>query len=972
MSPNDRDEIALETTMQPAAEPGDTAGTKAMFAAVMRSPEILRARASARSQLFGGAQELVRVDRFMLLRRLGSGGMGVVYAAYDPELDRKVAVKLLRRDGSGGHTEQMHTRLLREAQAMAKVSHPNVVTVHQVGTFDGQVYIAMEFIDGVTLTRWLRAQQRSWADIRRAFLAVGQGLAAAHAAGLVHRDFKLDNVMISENARAAGQPTAPERIVVLDFGLALQGARSHDADHDAIRADVERTHADLESNMTETGALLGTPAYMAPEQHRSARVDARADQFSYCVALFEAVYGRRPFPARTMTELVNAVATGRIDAPSDRGELPRRAYRALLRGLDRDPARRFASMADLLAEIAHDPAIARRRWITAATIGAAALVGAAAFDRLGEEPACDAAAGKLAAAWSSDIRAGGRAAFLASNKRYATETWTAVEHAIDGQVQRWRDVHSTVCSADQAPEADRLGRLLCLEWRAQEIHAIAELFAQADGEIVERALDAVAEIAAPEACASDRAIHASARLPDDPQLRRAVLDARTELARVKGLGDAGKIRDAIDHVTRLRETAVAREHLPLSAEIDERLGRLRRQAGDVVGAEAELTSAVYTALAAEQDDLALRSIVQLVGVIGSDRVDLEQAVPWVRLGEALEQRVGNVAGSDLRVAVGSMLALSGRHDEARAAFREALTRQESITGPHSSELVPALLVLANAVASGGEPDEGIAIMERALQVATATSGAETPEAAAVRVAYGEMAWKLGRYDVAREQFTESLRVEELVRGPDHPATAQALVGLARIAWSTGADEDALSRLDRVERVAEEGRIDDAVRVAALEVRGQILARLGRAPEANKAIDRALAVARRLGVEHPLQAFPLVARAEVKLAAGQAVEALRTLEGARKILAASLDPRDPRRQEISVGLGRALLISGDHTRGLEVLQRATDALRSCCPGHASIREAEAAIAGARGGSKPSPITERGSETADLETVGGGAP
>jgi tetratricopeptide (TPR) repeat protein len=227
-------------------------------------------------------------------------------------------------------------------------------------------------------------------------------------------------------------------------------------------------------------------------------------------------------------------------------------------------------------------------------------------------------------------------------------------------------------------------------------------------------------------------------------------------------------------------------------------------------------------------------------------------------------------------------------------------------------------------------------------------GSEQAETAAVRLAYGEIAWTLGRYEDARAQFADALRIEETLRGREHPATAAALVGLARTDASTGARDDALARLDRVDAVAREGRIDDVVLVGALEVRAQVLAAVGRGSEADAAIDRALAVARRLGPQHPLQAFPLCARAESHLFAHQPSEALRSLEQARKVLGASLDPNDPRRQELAVVTGRALLASGERTRAIEVLARARASLQSCCPGHARLREAEAALAEANAG------------------------
>src|SRR5205814_3700317 len=227
------------------------------------------------------------VGRYRILHVLGSGGMGVVYAAFDPELQRQVALKLVRNEGAGVDDE-LRTRLTREAQAMARVRHPNVITVFDVGSWCGQLFVAMEAIDGSTLSTWLEVQPRSVAEILQVLHAAGRGLAAAHAAGLVHRDFKPDNVLIG----------ADGRVCVTDFGLARPvtmrepSSPSHDGDTEPWTL-----------ALTQAGTAVGTPAYMAPEQMRGDTADERADQFSFCVALFEALYGVRPFAGRSMGEI---------------------------------------------------------------------------------------------------------------------------------------------------------------------------------------------------------------------------------------------------------------------------------------------------------------------------------------------------------------------------------------------------------------------------------------------------------------------------------------------------------------------------------------------------------------------------------------------------------------------------------------------------------------------------------------------
>ncbi len=921
--------LAHRSTLLPASP------LAAALAPALVSPELQRARASARARLLGTpAPAPMRVDRFLIVRRLGAGGMGVVYAAYDPELDRKVAVKLLRPGTDGPRNEQLRLRLLREAQAMAKVTHPHVVTVHEVGTFEGQVFIAMEFVDGTTLRQWLERGQRSWTEIRDVFVAVGRGLAAAHAAGLVHRDFKPDNVMIAE-----ATPTSARRVIVLDFGLATQrGTEESLASEPHVVA-----HAPGD-RMTETGAVLGTPAYMSPEQLRSARVDARADQFSFCVALFEAVYGRRPFAGATFNELALAVAAGRIDAPEHRGDVPPAVYRAMLRGLATDPDARFPAMDGLLAELERQRWSSQRRIAT--FLGATVVVAAAVFavDRLAEDPACDETAGLLARAWDDGLRQRGRAAFVATEKPYAAEAWGTALRVLDEQAQAWQSVHAEVCGSAPPPEPERLARLLCLEWRAQELGALAELFAQADGDVVDRAIEASEDLTPARSCTSDHALRTAARTPDDPALRRALFDARGRLAQAKGLGDAGKLDAALGIVDRLREAEITRTHPPIVAEIELRRGHLRRQGGDLVGAEQSLAAAVYAGLSDDGDDIALAAATELVWLLGSDRSAFDGALPWMRIGEALAHRLDDdVAGSELLVATGAMFAAAGRNNEARTAYEQAIARAES--GAGQSSLEPYLRFAAFAVGHG-EPARALETAESALHVATTRFGEEHPTTASVYVALAELEWTLGRYADARVHAERALVLEERARGSEHPATAPPLLVLARTAWAEHRLDDALAALDRIDVVRAGGRLDDVTLVGALTLRAWLSTLRGRPGEADATIDRALAVARRRGGSHPLHWWPLAARAEVRLATDRPAEALRALEQARASLGASVGDEDPLRQFLAVAVARALLAQGERARALGVLDRADATLRACCEGHMLFEQIAAARASTR--------------------------
>ncbi|WNG32307.1 protein kinase [Archangium violaceum] len=283
------------------------------------------------------------VGRYVLEGLLGQGGMGVVYAAKDPGLGRTVALKLLR-PGVGG--EEGRARLVREAQAMARLAHPNVLPLFELGTEGERVFLAMERVEGPTLADWLRERERPWREVLALFLQAGEGLAAAHRAGLVHRDFKPANVLVG----ADGRPR------VTDFGLVRHGAEVNGGAPEGASGDTGEA-------LSRAGAVPGTPAYMSPEQLAGREVDARGDQFSFCVALHEALYGVRPFEARER----GVARWKRVPVP--RGLRPPGYVRAAIeRGLALEPEARFPSMDALLAALARPPG---SRWgsVTVGVVG---------------------------------------------------------------------------------------------------------------------------------------------------------------------------------------------------------------------------------------------------------------------------------------------------------------------------------------------------------------------------------------------------------------------------------------------------------------------------------------------------------------------------------------------------------------------------------------------------------------------------
>ena len=426
-----RSSIEEESTIE--APGGEDTGLEAPPVAAVGF-EHRRLKEAVRRELFGHTRDEGRIGRFTVLRRLGAGGMGVVYSAYDDELDRKLAIKLLRTDRRG---EGAESRLRREAQAIARLSHPNVIGVFEVGRHGGALFVAMEFVHGQTLREWLAAP-RSCVEILDAYRQAGDGLQAAHDAGLVHRDFKPDNVMIGEDGR----------VRVLDFGLAA--AIGEVCDSNAAES------GEQQARLTLTGTIMGTPRYMAPEQRQGMRADARSDQYSFCVSLWEALYGEthgqladRSEPWARPAE-PDAAFRGVAVAPAVR--------KVLLRGLDQSPEARWPSMRELLRAL--DRSVRRRRrgvWV--AMLGTLGIAGVA---WLSMPDACPDPQAKLEDVWSRSRIQVAREAVAASGQDLSLGAWQDLERQLDTHAAQWSSALTASCDA-QLDEEERLEQRLCLE-----------------------------------------------------------------------------------------------------------------------------------------------------------------------------------------------------------------------------------------------------------------------------------------------------------------------------------------------------------------------------------------------------------------------------------------------------------------------------------------------------------------------------
>lgn len=732
-----------------------------------------------------------KVGRYVVLNKVGEGGMGVVYAAYDPELDRKVAIKLLMTSLGGSLDEELaeqRTRLLREAQAMAKLRHPNVIAVHDVGEFGDQVFVAMEFVDGGTLTEWLKVA-RPWRDRLDIFVAAGRGLGAAHKAGLVHRDFKPDNVLIDREDRAA----------VTDFGLARPAAGKTDSFNSV--AVIESTPV-MSAQLTRTGALVGTPAYMAPEQLAGQRSDALADQFSFCVTLYEALYGRRPFEGRVLGELMANVTAGRFLPPPRDSDVSRRVRRAILRGLSVRPDERFPTMEALLVELAHDPARTWRRWSTILFPGAVLGVGVLAYARA-DKPGdvyCDNVDSMLSGIWDDDRRTSLRAAFLATGRPYAEASWNGTEAALEDHSQQWLAAQRTACeqsAAGEVPGSMLALRMNCLEARRRELSTLVTVLQEVDGDSIERTLDATSILQAASSCDDvDALARADSSLGSGDQRKlRDELDALN--TRALALQKTGKHEESAESALKALKLARDGGHAWSEAEALITLAEDREFQGRLDEAESLQHQAMSAALAAGNQAVIPRVAVGRVWAGIDPGAALEDTERWYQHGLSALERLKGGANRRIQLENGIAVAymthdifdLAEQHVQ-RALDATASASEASIVGEDTT-----WGTLGRLHARQGRLEEAEEAFKKSLEITRERYGAGHPFMASSLENIGSIRGQMGDYQGCREMLTQALELRRITLGDEHPDNAISLVNLANADRHLGDHAQAQEKLE---------------------------------------------------------------------------------------------------------------------------------------------------------------------------------
>ncbi len=798
-----------------------------------------------------------RVGRFQILDRLGAGGAGEVFAAYDPQLDRRIAIKFLLGGAlSDPHEADRATRrLIREGRALAHIEHPNVVGVLDVGTDQGRVFMAMDYVQGVTLKEWLRRNPPGRKQLPRALELLqqaGRGLAAAHARGLIHRDVKPSNILVGDDGR----------VRVADFGLARSGkgprAPSRPSSDVAppVEHGVEQAGAEqaVDDQVTRTGAVAGTPAYMAPEQLAGEPLNIQTDQFGFCMVAWEMIFGVRP----SRVDMLTGDAPAAMLPPTGFEYVPARIVAALGKGLAARPEQRHRTMTKLLTalEPPRSRRAARQRSVLAILGALGVGGGVVALATSSSVPPCEIGQEQVQRVWGPPQRQAVQDALFAAAATHAPDTTPRVHQALDDYAEAWANGHRQACEAthvrhEQSDDLLAL-RMACLERRRQQLQATVQVLVEADDSVAVRALSVVNGLPRVEPCADPQFIRAELEPPEDPQQRALVEDLRDELAHAKVLRRAGKYDQSTERADAVLTRAHQLGYPPLTAAAQLAAGSARAKSDDPQ-AEQLLQRAFTSALAIGDDATAAVAAERLAYLVGMRRRRYAEGLSWVEIA----------------------LATAARHDDAEGmvAARAIRTRgtinnqQGDLTGAMEAIDAARVLYETNGSSSGLHvllEDEGNVLMDQ------------------------------GRFEAAQERFEQALALRLERYGNHHPRVGISYHGLALAQMRRGELADAEANLTRARAIVAEFYGPDNPREAELlNALGGLLNMDGRDEEALPNHQRAHAIFETAyGPKHPLVAASLANIAITQHGLGDYAAAETNLQRAIELQLAHGGPDNP--------------------------------------------------------------------------------
>jgi len=832
------------------------------------------------------------LGRYRMGERLGEGGMGVVFLAFDPELDRRVAVKLLHAKGD---VDRQRIRLMREAQAMAKLAHPNAVAIYDVGRVGDQLFVAMELVEGTTLSRWLAERPRARPEVLAMFAQAGRGLAAAHAVGLVHRDFKPENVLVGRDGRAR----------VTDFGLAR--AREEREGPVPIVATTELRRS--------TFGLAGTPAYMAPEQFRGEPADPRTDQFSFCIALYEALFGVRPFEGESLPTLAGNVIAGRLRRPPS--NTPGWLRRLLVRGLTVDRNARFPTMDAIVRELERDHGRGIR--IALGSLGIATGTGAivallhavsarevipsvppssSATNAPGTTPpraVCAEYKRDVAAHWNDERKKAIVTAFDDTKRYWARSQSGKVAAHLDRLAKAWSETRDRACSG-KLDDTVLLDALACLDERLADVDALVTELTHPDDATLVRAGPAADRLQSPKICVDPAVLARRPKLPSDPEARAKIALLHKELATVFARSELGKV--ALDDLDRIVNDAKATGDAAALADALFVTGHAAWIAGDETKAADLLARAVAAGESAKHPNAVFAAATDLVIVHGVLRIAPKDVERWRVVAEAERGR----AGHDPRVEVAYLASLGWSQKEegklllARTSLEQAIAVGQARLGSKHGDVIDARGDLAEVLRALEDWKPALETARAAVDDAEARFGIEHPRVAMCSKIEADVLIDQGDPKEAIGTHARALKIREDALLLVDVAIPISIDDVGRALELTGRLEEAEKKYDRARRIRENIFVPDHPEVARSKLRfASLHAAQGKHAEAIADARAAVAWIDRTRGKDDVTLLPeaLLAFGDYALAGGDKRAALSAYERVAKILEARFGEDTPR-------------------------------------------------------------------------------
>lgn len=691
------------------------------------------------------------LGRFVVLSELGRGGMGVVYAAYDPVLERKVALKILRLDKlPPEHIADARARLLREAKSAARLSHPNVVAVYEAGAYGAEgIFVAMEHVEGQTLNDWQRAKDRPWRELVSHYTEAAAGLAAAHSAGIVHRDFKPANALVGKDGR----------VRVADFGLARANGSTPTRPQTNDDSDIPLRTVSSGDQLTRPGALIGTPAYMAPEQLSGREADDRSDQFAFAVALYEALSGERPFSGETLAASLELMRRGELSSP-EKLKGPRALRRVLTRALAFDSAARYPSMDELSRVLRRLTRTDRKIWFVRGAAAVSLLALGAAVALRAPEVACEVKGAEIGATWNTDRRGALLAAWTGQANAPATTELERPLLLLDAYADGWRSISEGACDAALVKKVhseelyDR--QIACLGRLRRELDATLSVVERSQAADVSRAIEAVASLSPVLRCSAD-AVESQTRIdPPAAQLAAQVDELRARLAAVK----AQRFFDSAGSLELGAEIVLAAQKLqypPLHAEALQMVGELNMDLKSLEAAESQLEAAVSEAERAGYDEVRERAEISLASLHGFRNTRFKQGRHHLERAQALLQRMGRPLELEalLTTANATLLFHEGHYPQAHEHFLRTLELSSRLFGERHPRTSLARSNLAQSFKGMSQFSQAEAVAKHATQTLLQTVGAEHRWTRVAHYSLATIYARQGRGDEAIAEFSAS-------------------------------------------------------------------------------------------------------------------------------------------------------------------------------------------------------------------------